>query len=122
MSAEVTDPYSVSFSPTRRAIAMSTSASRAASASACDFSSSFRASALRALALDLPLVAVGDRQRQLARQQVVAGVAVGDLHDVAAAPEVVDVFSQNDFHDVLDGRDCARVQSVRRQFAYEPVS
>ena len=53
---------------------------------------------LRALALDLLLVALGREQRQLARQQVVARVAVGDLHDLAAAPEVVDVFSQNDFH------------------------
>ena len=53
---------------------------------------------LRALALDLLLVALGDQQRQLARQQVVARVAVGDLHDLAAAAEVVDVLSQNDFH------------------------
>ena len=45
MSAEVTEPYSVSFSPTRRAIAMSACASRSANASACDFSSSSRASA-----------------------------------------------------------------------------
>src|SRR3954471_10612879 len=54
---------------------------------------------LDALALDLFLVALGREQRQLARQQVVAGVAVGDLDDLAAAPEVVDVFSQNHFHD-----------------------
>ena len=53
---------------------------------------------LPALALDLLPVAVGDEQRQLARQQVVARVAVGDLHDLAAAAEIVDVLSQNDFH------------------------
>ena len=38
------------------------------------------------------------RQRQLARQQVVARVAVGDLHDVAAPAEVLDVITKNDFH------------------------
>ena len=50
------------------------------------------------LALDLPLVGVGHRQRQLARQQVVARVAGRHLDDVAAPAEVVDVFSENDFH------------------------
>src|SRR4029079_18745587 len=54
---------------------------------------------LRALALDLLLVAVGRDQRELARQQIVARVAVGDLHHFAAAAQVVHVLSQNHFHD-----------------------
>ena len=45
MSAEVTDPYSASCSPTRREIAISVSVSRLAKASAWLFSSSSRASA-----------------------------------------------------------------------------
>jgi hypothetical protein len=51
-----------------------------------------------ALALDLAFVRFSDRQRQLARQQIVAGIAVGDLHDITAAAEIVDVFTKNDFH------------------------
>jgi hypothetical protein len=50
------------------------------------------------LALDLPLVGVGDGERQLARQQVVARVAVGDLDDVAALAQVVYVVPENHFH------------------------
>ncbi len=50
------------------------------------------------LAIDLALVVVVDRQRELARQQVVARVARGDLDDVAAAAEVFDVLSEYHFH------------------------
>jgi hypothetical protein len=56
---------------------------------------------LLALALDVLLVALGRRQGELARQQIVACVAVRDLHDLAALAELLDELSQNDFHNVL---------------------
>ena len=56
---------------------------------------------LRALALDLLLVAFGRDERQLARQQVVARVAVGDSDDFAALSQIVHVLSQNHFHSAL---------------------
>ena len=62
-------------------------------------SSASRASSFtrsRSTCFMLPGVA---RQRQLARQQVVARVAVGHLHDFAAVPDVLDVVSKNDFHE-----------------------
>src|SRR5215470_4166673 len=52
------------------------------------------------LALDVFLVAFGCRQRELARQQVVARIAVRDLHDLATPPQFLHVVSENDFHDV----------------------
>src|SRR5687767_9461627 len=51
-----------------------------------------------ALALNLPPVPLGDGERQLARQQVIARIAVGYFHDIAAAAQFVDVLSQNHFH------------------------
>jgi hypothetical protein len=51
-----------------------------------------------AFALDVLLVALGRRQRQLAGEQIVPGVAVGDLHDLAALAQVIHVLSENDFH------------------------
>jgi hypothetical protein len=53
-----------------------------------------------ALALDVLLVAVGGRQRQLPGQEVVAGIAVGDLDDLAALAQFLDMFSQNNFIDL----------------------
>ena len=64
---------------------------RLAMACDCAFSSASLDFHDLALALDVPLVAVGRRQRQLARQQVVARVAGGHFHDVAALAEVLDV-------------------------------
>jgi hypothetical protein len=43
-------------------------------------------------------VALGDRQRQLPRQQVVPGIPIGDLHDFAAVAQFLDVCTKNDFH------------------------
>jgi hypothetical protein len=54
-----------------------------------------------ALALHVLAVCVGRRQRQLPRQEIVAGVAVGHLHDLAALAQIVDVFSENDFRRLL---------------------
>src|SRR6188768_3392437 len=52
------------------------------------------------LGRDLALVAGRDLQRELARQQVVAGEPVGHLDHVAAAAEVIDRFLEDDFdHD-----------------------
>jgi hypothetical protein len=51
----------------------------------------------RTLALDLPLVLVVHRQRQLAREQVVARVAAGDPDDLAAPAEMLDMVLENDF-------------------------
>jgi hypothetical protein len=44
------------------------------------------------------LVGIGRRQRQLPRQQIVAGIPIGDLDDVAAVPDVLHVIPENDFH------------------------
>ena len=68
-------------------------AARDAIASATLRSCASRSAARFFSALDLTLVAGRDRQRELARQQVVAGEPVGHLHHVAAAAEVVDRFS-----------------------------
>ena len=101
MSADVTEPYSASVSPTLRVMTTSTPLIRAAMASARVFLFRFFRVELHALALDLLQVARRREQRQLARQQIVARVAVGDLHHFAALPDVLDVISQNDFHKYL---------------------
>ena len=56
------------------------------------------AAAQSAPPLDVAAIALRGRQRQLARQQVVAGVAGGNLHDLAAFAQILDVLSENDFH------------------------
>src|SRR5207302_1265918 len=56
---------------------------------------------LLALPLDLLFVAGGDEQRQLPRQEVVAGVTVRHLHHFTPAPDVINVLSENDFHKVV---------------------
>ncbi len=98
ISADVTEPYSVWCSPTRRAISISSCAEALRDRfglcllfGVLDFRDLL-------LALDLALVVVGDRQRQLPREQKIPRVARGDLHDVSAAAEIIDVLSQNDFH------------------------
>ena len=85
ISADVTDPYSASVSPTRRAMTTSTCAdARRQGFGRLALLGLARVGDLL-LAFDLLAIALGDRQRELARQQVVPRVAVGNLDDVAAA-------------------------------------
>ena len=88
-----------SFSPTRRGIATSVSSSRAREPLRLRLLLELARFGVLALPLDLTLVPLVDREREFARQQIVASVTLGDLDDVAAAPEVFDVFSEDDFHD-----------------------
>ena len=67
-------------------------------ASDAERSSDSRASAIFRSRSTRFLFALGGQQRQLARQQVVAGVAVGHFHDLAAAAQVFDVVAEDDFH------------------------
>ena len=98
MSAAVTDPYSVSCSPTRRATThLGLRQTRRERVGRRALGGIGGVGDL-ALALDHLHVARCGGQRQLARQQVIAGVAVGDLHDVAAPAELLDVITKNDFH------------------------
>ncbi len=59
-------------------------------------------------ARDLPPVRLGHRQRQLARQEIVACIPGGDLDDIAAASEMIDRFPENDLHRHLSRSDCSR--------------
>ena len=100
MSAVVTDPYNASVSPTFRLISrLSMAAEPFADRVGHFLFFGLDGVQLRPLALDLLLVPVGDEQRKLARQQIVARVAVGDLHDFAAASQVLHVLSKDNFHE-----------------------
>ena len=75
MSADVTEPYSVLFSPTRRRdLDLGCAEPLAERLGLALLFGVARFGALL-LALDLPLVGLGHRQRELARQQVIARVA-----------------------------------------------
>ena len=84
MSADVTEPYSASVSPTLRADDDLDAAHPRRDGFGGRLLFRFLRVELHALALDLLQVARRGDERQLARQQKVARVAVGDLHHFAA--------------------------------------